>query len=106
VPLAKLPCGNIDPLGVTGTPVIDPTSRTLFVDAMTTPDGGTTKHHLVFGLSTDDGSVRSSYPVDVEARLAATGISASYRFGLCPWSPDRRRGGESPAGGRAILTTA
>src|SRR5438874_1412592 len=44
----SLPCGNIDPLGITGTPVIDAASRRLFVDAMTTPDGGTTKKHLVF----------------------------------------------------------
>ncbi len=36
VALSQLPCGNIDPLGITGTPVIDPTSRTLdwFVASM------------------------------------------------------------------------
>ena len=28
-----LPCGNINPLGITGTPVIDIASRTLFFDA-------------------------------------------------------------------------
>jgi outer membrane protein assembly factor BamB len=28
---ARLPCGNIDPLGITGTPVIDPASRTVFL---------------------------------------------------------------------------
>src|SRR6266542_3866374 len=38
VPLGNLPCGNIDPMGITGTPVIDLTSRSLFLDAMTTPD--------------------------------------------------------------------
>src|SRR6185295_15987076 len=30
MPLSKLPCGNIDPLGITGTPVIDLPSRQLF----------------------------------------------------------------------------
>ena len=30
VPLSALPCGDIDPLGITGTPVIDSTSLTLF----------------------------------------------------------------------------
>jgi hypothetical protein len=69
VPLSALPCGNIDPLGVTGTPVIDPGSRTLFVDAMTTPDGGTTKKHLVFALSVDDGSIRSGWPLDVSDKV-------------------------------------
>ena len=73
VPLAALPCGNIDPLGITGTPVIDLASRTLFLDAMTTPDGGTTKRHLVFALSVDDGSIRQGYPVDVSAELARRG---------------------------------
>src|SRR5262249_7307525 len=48
---SSLACGNIDPLGITGTPVIDLPSRTLFLDAMTTPDGGTTKKHLLFGLN-------------------------------------------------------
>jgi outer membrane protein assembly factor BamB len=64
---ARLPCGNIETLGITGTPVIDAASRTLFVDAMTTPDDGTTKKHLIFGLSVDDGSTRAGWPVDVSA---------------------------------------
>jgi len=65
VPLGSLPCGDIDPLGITGTPVIDPNSRTIYVDAMTTPDGGTTKQHRIFALSLDDGSVLSGWPLDV-----------------------------------------
>jgi hypothetical protein len=69
-------CVNLDPTGITGTPVIDLNSRTLFVDAITTDDSmGITKAHLVFGLSLDDGSVRNNYPVDVVAKLAAKGIA-------------------------------
>src|SRR5690348_15817697 len=30
VPLASLPCGNIDPLGITGTPVYDPASGLVY----------------------------------------------------------------------------
>lgn len=71
VPQAKLPCGNIDPLGVTGTPVIDRRTRTLFVAAMTTPDGGATKRHLVFALSVDDGKTLQGWPVDVTATAMA-----------------------------------
>jgi outer membrane protein assembly factor BamB len=70
---ANLPCGNMDPLGITGTPVIDAASRTLFVDAMTTPDRGATKKHLVFALSLDDGSTRSGWPLDVSATVKAGG---------------------------------
>jgi len=81
VPLARLPCGNIDPLGVTGTPVIDPAARTVYVAAMTTPDGGATKRHLVFALSLDDGSLRTGWPVDVgaTARSGATAFDAAVQ---------------------------
>jgi hypothetical protein len=71
VPLARLPCGNIDPLGITGTPIVDAASRTLYLDAMTTPDSGATKRHLVFALSTDDGSTRPGWPVDASATVRA-----------------------------------
>jgi hypothetical protein len=75
VPLSRLPCGNIDPLGITGTPVIDASGRTLYLDAMTTPDGGTTKRHLVYALSLDDGSTRPGWPVDVSASATFAGLS-------------------------------
>jgi PQQ enzyme repeat len=67
VPLSSLPCGNINPLGITGTPVVDLPSRTLFFDAMTTPDNGTTKRHLIFALNVDTGTTNSGWPVDVNA---------------------------------------
>jgi len=65
VPLSRLPCGDIDPLGITGTPVIDPDARAIYVDAMTTPDGGATKRHLIFALSLDDGSTLPGWPLDI-----------------------------------------
>jgi hypothetical protein len=67
VPLSKLPCGDIDPLGITGTPVVDLPSRTLFFDAMTTPDNGTTKKHLIYAMNVDTGTTNSGWPVDVNA---------------------------------------
>lgn len=75
VPLSRLPCGNIDPLGITGTPVIDGDSRTLYLDAMTTPDGGNTKKHLIFALSLDNGSTVPGWPVDVSATVRYNGNS-------------------------------
>src|SRR5439155_20497276 len=41
-PVPGLACSLFDPLGITGTPVIDLPSRALFLDAMTTPDVGIT----------------------------------------------------------------
>jgi hypothetical protein len=64
MPLAQLPCGNIDPFGITGTPVIDPATRTIYLDAMMTADGGVTQKHLIFALSLDDGSILPGWPVD------------------------------------------
>jgi hypothetical protein len=69
VNLASLPCGNIDPLGITGTPYVDLGTRTIYLGAMTTPDGGATKKHMIYALSLDDGSVRSGWPLDVGAAI-------------------------------------
>src|SRR6266850_809948 len=64
VSLSFLGCGNIDPVGITSTPVVDLASRALFVDAFTTPDGGTTKKHLIFSLNVDTGATNPGWPVD------------------------------------------
>jgi uncharacterized repeat protein (TIGR01451 family) len=74
VPRAELPCGDIDPLGITGTPVIDPAARVIFLDAMTMPDGGVTKQHFIYALSLDDGSVIPGWPVDVNT-LSYNGLT-------------------------------
>ena len=68
VALTNLPCGNINPMGITGTPVIDLASRAIFLDAMTTPDGGTTKKHLIYSLNLDTGAINPGWPVDVNAQ--------------------------------------
>lgn len=65
---ASLPCGNISPLGVTGTPVIDEAKQAVYVDAAV--EGRSGPRHLVFALSLKDGAVLSGWPVDVAERLA------------------------------------
>jgi hypothetical protein len=75
VPLSALPCGNIDPLGVTGTPVVDATTRTVYLDAMDTPDGGATKRHRLFALGVDDGADRPGWPLDVAAVARAGSVA-------------------------------
>jgi outer membrane protein assembly factor BamB len=70
VPDSTLPCGNIDPLGVTGTPVIDLASRTMYLDAMTPGP-----KRMIFALSIDDGSVRAGWPVDVAATVKSGAIA-------------------------------
>ena len=51
-----LPCGNINPLGITGTPIVDLSSRSLFLDAETEPSAMTFKH-LIFSLNVDTGAI-------------------------------------------------
>jgi outer membrane protein assembly factor BamB len=53
VPLADLPCGNIDPLGITGTPVYDPDSGLVYAVAETSG-----YHHVLVGVSVRDGSLQ------------------------------------------------
>jgi len=60
VPLASLPCGNIDPLGITSTPVYDRASGSLFVVAEVSGP-----HHVLFALAASTGAVRWSRSVDL-----------------------------------------
>jgi hypothetical protein len=71
VPRAQLPCGNLDPLGITGTPAIDPEARIMYVAATTTPDGVTTQQRL-FAPALEDGTTRPGWPLEV-AGLRAQG---------------------------------
>ena len=67
-----LPCGNINPLGITGTPVVDLASRSLFLDAMI---DGVTKKHFIYSLNVDTGATNAGWPVDVNATATYNGIS-------------------------------
>jgi hypothetical protein len=69
---AALGCGNIDPLGITGTPVIDTstTPATMYFDAMTITAG--TPAHKIFAISVADGSIKTGWPVTVDT--AVTGF--------------------------------
>jgi outer membrane protein assembly factor BamB len=69
-----LVCTKLDPLGITGTPVVDVPSRALFLAAMITPDGGVTKKHLIFSLNVDTGDVNPGWPVDVQATASYEGV--------------------------------
>src|SRR6187399_2417531 len=66
-----LPCGNINPLGITGTPVVDLASRSLFLDAMI---DGVTKKHFIYSLNVDTGATKAGWPVDVNATATYNGI--------------------------------
>ena len=62
-PLSAFGCGNIDPLGITGTPVIDEAGAALYLDAMVADTGG--PRHRIFALSLKDGAPLPGWPLDV-----------------------------------------
>lgn len=68
---SELPCGNIDPIGVTGTPVIDTASATLYADALIDTKNG--PRHQVYALSLTDGSVLAGWPLDIETAVKKAG---------------------------------
>ena len=59
VPQSQLPCGNIDPTGITSTPVVDAGRGLLYVVPFTMPP----RHELV-ALDLTSGAVRFRRPVD------------------------------------------
>src|SRR5207244_9721546 len=67
-----LPCGNINPAGITGTPVVDLASRSLFFDALI---DGATKNHFIYSLNVDTGATNSGLPVDVNATATYNGMT-------------------------------
>lgn len=73
VRLSELQCGNIDPIGITGTPVIDPDAGIVYLDALTNQKSGPT--HMLYALSLANGSVVSGWPLNVNKALAAQGFS-------------------------------
>jgi hypothetical protein len=75
VSAGDLGCTKFDSMGITGTPIVDLASRALFLAAMTTPDGGPTKQHLILSLNVDTGDINSGWPVDVEATATYNGIN-------------------------------
>lgn len=72
---ASLPCGNIDPVGITSTPVIDRASSTLYAVGLTSPDGGRTKVYKLAALDLASGAMRSGYPA-----VIAPPVSAGVHF--------------------------
>jgi hypothetical protein len=70
VPGGTLPCGNISPEGITGTPVIDPAAGRLYLDASTI-QGGSLPRHMIYALSLATGKIVAHWPLNVDNAMAA-----------------------------------
>ena len=69
------PCpGNISPIGITGTPVVDLGSRSLFFDAVVS---GNPNKHFLYSLNLDTGATNPNWPVDMDsARYSSMNFSS------------------------------
>jgi len=71
-PVPTTPCDGFSPTGITGTPVVDLSSRRLFFDALI--NGNPTKH-FIYSLDVDTGVTTPGWPVDVNATASYNGIN-------------------------------
>jgi len=74
VPRALHPCGNIDPVGITSTPVLDRGAGTLYVVGLTMPAGERAETYLITALDLKSGAVRPGWPVPI-APPASSGFT-------------------------------
>jgi hypothetical protein len=75
-----LPCGNENPVGIIGTPVVDLASRSLFFDALIS---GNPIKHFIYSLNVDTGATRTGWPVDVNnAGIGFTSLAQEDRGAL------------------------
>jgi hypothetical protein len=75
-----LNCGNINPVGIIGTPVVDLASRSLFFDALI--QGNPIKHFL-YSLNVDTGATNPNWPVDLNnAGIGFTSLDQEDRGAL------------------------
>jgi len=74
-----LPCGNIKPLGITGTPFIDYSSGegVIYFDSMSGDADAGLATHKVWAIRVEDGSVLPNWPVDVQATVPS--FNAMYQ---------------------------
>jgi hypothetical protein len=78
VPRSSLPCGDIDPTGITGTPAYDATTNTVVAVSLI---GTPSIRHVATGLDPVTGAVKWSRTVDVPASVAGIDPKAMQQRG-------------------------
>ncbi|MGD0526128.1 MAG: pyrrolo-quinoline quinone [Polyangiaceae bacterium] len=70
-------CGDLVPgAGITGTPVIDPSSQTMYLVALTKDSAGAF-HHRFHAIDITSGAERTGSPVEVSPTAAGTGANST-----------------------------
>jgi uncharacterized protein (TIGR03437 family) len=92
VPAVNLDCKVIAPeVGITGTPVIDPATGTLYVVAMTLEDFGQTYVQRLHALDVTTGFERPGSPIEIQASAPGTG-DGNTLVTFQPWLYKERAG--------------
>ena len=87
-------CGNIHPLGILSTPVIDAATRTIYV-AGAVGDASTIQKHVIMAYNADDGSAKAGFPIDT------TGMTSGSVTFTAP--PQNQRSALSLVGGKLYV---
>ena len=87
-------CGNIHPLGILSTPVIDAATRTIYV-AGAVGSATTIEKHVIDAFNADDGTVKSGWPVDT------TGLTSGSVTFTAP--PQNQRSALALVGGKLYV---
>jgi len=75
-PATSLPCGNLNPNGITATPVIDRTRNAIYVEAMSQNSAGNIRHRL-HALDLTNGNELFGGPTTITATYPGTGGHSS-----------------------------
>jgi len=94
-PSSALACaGNINPVGIVGTPVIDGTTRTIYLNSMTNMSG--TPQDMVYAIDANTGMTKTGWPVDLNATAKAGAQTFTTRL-------QNQRGALGLVGGRVLI---
>ncbi|HET6873918.1 MAG TPA: PQQ-binding-like beta-propeller repeat protein [Acidimicrobiales bacterium] len=79
---AQAGCGNVDPLGITSTPVFDAANGTVYAVAETSSGGSRPVRHMLYGVQVDSGRVVLDEGVDPPLLPGEDPVSLLQRAGL------------------------
>ncbi|HUB07595.1 MAG TPA: hypothetical protein VMB50_11365, partial [Myxococcales bacterium] len=70
--------GSVSPIGITGTPVIDPVARVLYANVGSLVSSKA--HYQIYAIDLDDGSTVSGWPIDLEGLPMSLGNGNTGTF--------------------------
>jgi outer membrane protein assembly factor BamB len=90
----KSGCGNVDYLGINGTPIIDAATRTIYLSSEQL--NGSNAVHMAYAIDANTGMTKAGWPVDVGAKA----MSGATTFNALA---QHQRGALALVGGRVLI---